>query len=125
MTLLCKNVSPNKVELDVQKREVSVPYIHQYMFRMFNPIIQCHVTITLATGADSMFILDPLFHPVDPGRSYHEVLPSQIDVHLVKSVNGQHWAFVDDGNQPERIDPVVEPPPVIERTPRSVYIFPC
>lgn len=88
---------------------------------MLKPIIQCHVTITLATGADSMFILDPLFHPVDPERSHHQVLPSRITVYLAKSLHGQRWAYLDDGNQPEHVDPVVEPPPVIERTRRSVY----
>lgn len=90
---------------------------------LFNPIVQCHVTISLATGADSMFILDPLFHPVDPERSHHQVLPSRINVYLAKSLHGQRWAYLDDGNQPEHVDPVVEPPPVIERTRHRVQLL--
>lgn len=54
-------------------------------------------------------MLDPLFHGVDPARSFYRIHPSSLDVHLVKSHPGQHWQYLDDGDQPEHLEPAVEP----------------
>jgi len=86
VSLLVKNVLPEKLEVDIQERE-------------------CHVSITLPTGAEMIFVLDPLFHKVDPNRSSHQIFPSMVNIHLAKSVQRQRWQFVDDGDQLETIDP--------------------
>ena len=70
---------------------------------------QCHVSITLPTGAEIVFVLDPLLHGVDPERSSYQIHPSRLDIHLFKLHRGQHWQYLDDGDQPEHI-PAIEPP---------------
>jgi len=89
LSLLVKNVLPEKLEVDIQPRE-------------------CHVSITLPTGSELVFVLDPLLHRVDPERSSHQVLPSMVNIHLAKSIPRQRWQYIDDGDQPEQNDP---PPP--------------
>lgn len=79
-------------------------------YRRSHSPIQCHVSITLPTGAEIVFVLDPLLHDIDHKRSSYQILPSRLDIHLVKLSRGQHWQYLDDGDQPEHLEPIFEPP---------------
>jgi len=92
VSLLIKNILQETLEVDIQRRE-------------------CHVSITLPTGAEIVFVLDPLLHDIDLERSSYQILPSRLNIHLTKLHRGQHWQYLDDGDQPEHIDPItIEPP---------------
>jgi hypothetical protein len=59
--------------------------------------MQCSVSMTLPTGVDVVFVLDPLSHAIDPLNSSYELLTSQINLRLVKVVIGCHWLDLEDG----------------------------
>ena len=66
--------------------------------------------IPLPTGAEIVFVLDPLLHDVDVERSSYQIHASRLNLHLAKLYRGLHWQYLDDGDQPEHMEPVMEPP---------------
>jgi suppressor of G2 allele of SKP1 len=75
-TLLAKGVPKDKARVDITPRSLSISF----------PLI---------TGADYDLTIEPLFSAVQPEKCITRILPSKVEVILIKATPGQKWAALE------------------------------
>jgi len=81
-TLLAKGVPKDKAQVEITERSLSISF----------PLI---------TGSSYDLTLDPLFAAVKPEASITRVMPSKVEIVLVKATPGQKWNALES-NEPVR-----------------------
>ena len=84
-TLLAKGVSKDKAQVDIQERSLSISF-------------------PLDTGSSYDFSLEPLFGAVIPDKCIPRILPSKIEVILMKATPGVKWATLESSEPVQTVD---------------------
>ncbi|GAA5932908.1 hypothetical protein JCM3775_005259 [Rhodotorula graminis] len=79
VSVFIRNVKEDDLKVDLQERSLSL-------------------TVSLPTGSDVVFDLDPLAHPIDPSASTHRVLQPKIELKLKKQ-DAAKWGKLEGDEQ--------------------------
>ncbi|KAK5137696.1 hypothetical protein LTR08_007267 [Meristemomyces frigidus] len=79
-TLLAKGVPKDKAQIDITDRSLTISF-------------------PLLTGASYDLTLDPLFAAVKPAECITRVMPTKVEIVLVKAMSGQKWSALES-NEP-------------------------
>lgn len=100
MSVFIRNVKEEDLKVDLQERSVSIlarSTCHSCPSLTRSPV-QLSLTVSLPTGSDIVFDLDPLAHLIDPSASTHRILQPKIELKLRKK-DAAKWGKLEGDEQ--------------------------